>query len=513
MHGPRVCRWVIAPGARYEHERDGGEQDAAAEGADQIHRGNVAAGTAGCGCVREPGLHHQTVRSLTLMMILVLSSGRSGAAVLARETFAAKLATIKPGMTDARVRAILGAPDDVKTERDAGGIQAARTVEIWRYGARSHGSFATLGAVHIQANHKVQYVFGGGGKPYAGKLTEPELRRVLEVVDAVPSYNDYQLDPRPLIAAVNTLQPLGKDGALAVVDEYLRVSSWLDNPGREGVFLLMRALFDVPPRGMPPMRVGGTLVPTDPSALPRFPLAIVDDVPLKLVPGYSITGLPEAPEDDVVAFRKIGTLRAKPLAPTATALDAIDAYASGPLGKAMRVDDETRAMLFDQALRLFGTVYRPADMTIDAWFPAGADVTKRVQRARSELAKLDARWNATLHQFELPNGKTLPPLHDKYSRVWWDARVANAEMARATFERKSDALVWFEFRVEAARGKTVSAIVVRVIDVKTQRELAKVAVPPVTGGSVSTQRVAIPSGQPVRVELDGGTKKSGELVP
>jgi hypothetical protein len=134
-----------------------------------------------------------------------------------RTELAAKLARVKPGMTADEVTKLLGAPDDVKTEKDSGGITAARTVEVWRYGAVGHLKVATLGSVHIQADQKVQYVFGAKGKPLTG-MPEQQLRNLMQLLDFVPSYNE-QLDPLRLVKAVNALHALGKDKALDVVEE------------------------------------------------------------------------------------------------------------------------------------------------------------------------------------------------------------------------------------------------------------------------------------------------------
>lgn len=440
------------------------------------------------------------MRAFALLLMLAMTT----AATPTRAQFAAKLAKIKPGMTDAEVKKLLGAPDDIKTEKDPGGITAARTVEIWRYGAKGHLAFATLGAVHLQKDHTVQYVFGAKGKPYAGKVQEAELRGLLEMINAVASYNA-TLDPLTLIKAVNALVPLGKDGALEVIDEYLRVSSWLDDAGREGVFLLNRVLFDVPAAGMPPMMVGGAPEPSDKQALPRFPIEIVDDVPVKLVNGYMLAGHAEPPEDDVAAFRKIGTIRAKPLAPSPAALDAIEKWLVGL--KAFPVDDGLRVYVFDQALRLFGTVHRPADMTVDGWFPYGKAVADRMKKARANVAAVKPVWNVKTQQFEKPDGTTLPALPGGFQRVWWDVALAGASAARLTLERISNDLVQVELRLEVAKGKAVNADFVKFFDPATNNviatlEIAKLSV----GGSVSSSRISLPKGKSVRVELGSGAR-------
>lgn len=455
---------------------------------------------------------------IVLIAMVVVGVSSAWAAPPTRKEFAALIAKVKPGMTGDQVKQLLGAPDDIKTERDPGGITAARTALVWRYGARKHLAFGTLGTVHIQADGKVQYVFGGTGTPYTG-MPEPELRKLLELVDDVPSYNEV-LDPLKLIRAVNALQPLGKDRALAVVDEYLRVSSGLDDSGREGVFLLTRTLFDVPPNGMPAMHVGAPAPapPADPKLLPRFPLVLVDDVPIKIVGGYLLGGAPEQPETDVAEFRKVGTLRAKPLAPTAKALDAIHTFIEGPLAKAITVDDHVRIALYDQALRFFGTVYRPANLTVDSWFPWDKNVATRWQAIRTAVNKLGAKWNAKDQQLVLANGTTLTPVANNFQRVWWDLNLAGTTKSRVTLERISDMLVTIEIRLELGRGKSVSADAIRFTDPVTNKELGKldfasISAPATsTSGSVMTSRLELPRGRSVRLELVSGAR-GPTLVP
>jgi len=62
--------------------------------------------------------------------LLLLLAMTSFAHADTRTEFAAKIARVKVGMTAEQVTKILGAPDDIKTERDPGGITAARTVAV-----------------------------------------------------------------------------------------------------------------------------------------------------------------------------------------------------------------------------------------------------------------------------------------------------------------------------------------------------------------------------------------------
>ncbi len=443
------------------------------------------------------------MRLLVALVTLMLTTHAFGAT---RAQFAAQIAKVKPGMTGDQVKQLVGPPDDVKTQAAPGGISAARTVEVWRYGTSRHLGFGTLGTVHLMANGKVQYVFGGTGTPLAG-MPEPELRAMLEAIDAVPSYSA-TLEPLRLIRAVNVLLPLGKTRALDVVDEYLRVSSDLDDPGREGVFLLMRVLFDPP--SQVPMMVGGPTLqpPKDPTLLPRFPLILVDDVPYKLVGGYQLGGLPQTPESDVAVFRKAGTLRTKPLAPSAKALDVLEAYLAGPLAAAIKVDDSLRVSLYDQALRMFGTVYRPTTRTVDTWFSDLTDLANRWKQVRRAIDQLNARWDVKGQQLVLATGATLPPLPGPSPRVWWDLPL-KATKARVMFERVSDQLVSIELRFELAAGQAVAADVLQILDAKTGAELLSIPFGPLalqrnTSGHVTGRRMSLPKNTAIKPVLKSG---------
>lgn len=122
-------------------------------------------------------------------------------------------------------------------------------------------------------------------------------------------------DPGQVIEAVNALVPLGKDGALAAIDSFLAKQDLAKDP-HQGLFLVVRVLFDADAH--PPMRLGGSHPPPpqSPSALPRFPIALVDDVPLMLVQSYVLRGLPELVTAHVAYYRAHGTLRTAPLAPS-----------------------------------------------------------------------------------------------------------------------------------------------------------------------------------------------------
>ena len=207
-----------------------------------------------------------------------------------RLRFTRSLSQIEKGMAAQQVLVLLGPPEDIRTLNDPGGISTIGTKEIWRYGTSGHLTIATLGQIYVDQDSRVQYICGKGEPPPEGLFEEEELRRFLIALDEVPSYQAGRFfNPRALIVAVNLLQPLGKERALAAIAEYLRVACELQDDRKTGAFLVLRVLFEVPEDTgyMPPMRVGvpGPPAPNDPKLLPRFPITIEGDIPFLLIDG------------------------------------------------------------------------------------------------------------------------------------------------------------------------------------------------------------------------------------
>ncbi len=247
-----------------------------------------------------------------------------------RRDFAAAMSRVKKGMPAQEVYELLGPPEDIRTQDDPRGITTAGTREVWRYGTAGHLTFPTLGCVAIDTDGDAQYIAGSGDplcKPE--DLPEEDLRRLLLLLDNAPSFHSSRrFNPLALIRVVNELLPLGKERALSVIEEYLRLCSFAEDTAEDGVFLVLRVLFEVPeePGYMPHMWVGAPSPeePTDPQRLPHFPLLLLDDVPLLLIGGYSVGGRPELPHSHVRYFREHGRLRTKPLVPPADPLVFLD---------------------------------------------------------------------------------------------------------------------------------------------------------------------------------------------
>src|SRR5690606_8565868 len=117
---------------------------------------------------------------------------------------------------------------------------------------------------------------------------------VTPVLDQAATMTVEDYNPARVIHAVNALVPLGKEAALDQISSYLKAHG---QPAEvQGLFWVLRVLFDVPAdRSFPPVRIGQPNIPppADPGALPRFPILIVRDIPLLVVSGYDLGGLPE----------------------------------------------------------------------------------------------------------------------------------------------------------------------------------------------------------------------------
>jgi hypothetical protein len=437
-----------------------------------------------------------------------------------RSKFAAKMARVKEGMPEQNVRKLLGKPDDVRTCRELND-ETARTKEIWCYGTNGHLTFPTLGCVYFDTEGKVQYVFGGEGKPPNAKLfREGELRDLLRLIDKAPEANGNFYNPRTIIRIVNRLQPLGKEKALAAICEYVRVAStWHSEARDSGLFLVLRVLFDVPadPGYLPPVIFGYPSPwgqPTDPKIMPRFPILLVDDVPLLLVEGYHLGGAPEPVETHVEYFRKKGRLRAIPLVPTNQPLAILD-HLPAAVEKFIadsKSEDVKDRILRDQLLRLVYSVYRKKGLRIieDGVSYAGYyHDSPSWKEACAAVDKLGIRWDAGKARYTFRDGSTLPP-PKRYARITWEIKAFDT-LATLIIERQDDEVVNFQLTEPLVNGPPVPQPSLRIFRVKnkegTLAKFPKVGLRGQGGGGrwgISGRK--LPYGEAIQAELRLGSK-------
>jgi hypothetical protein len=308
-------------------------------------------------------------------------------------------------MEQEEVLRVLGTPDDIRTAQELQGRINSITSEVWYWGTSGQNSAATLGSVHFSLDRKVSLVIGGTEKALdVFPVPEPRLRALLNILDRVPSYNAWEyFDPRRVIHAVNSLQPLGKEGALAVIREYLRVTYRLHrDDGPNGVFLVLRTLFEVPkdPGYLPRMKVGYTKQePKDPTIFPRFPLALIEDIPILLAEGYSLVGAEEPVEKHLSYFEEHGILRKTLLKPTDRPFEILKLLESAISGLADNESARPRIhSALAQVLRILDTVFQP---------PTDSSV-KGIGKLEEEVIALHLRWDFKDNRYTFQDGTVLP---------------------------------------------------------------------------------------------------------
>lgn len=403
-----------------------------------------------------------TLRSAVLFLLLAVMSLDSQAAQAdrSREEFAAAMAKIKEGTPESEVLALLGKPDDIRTKFDPGGISRVGTKEIWCYDAKGHLGFPTLGCIYIDENGRSQEVFGGQGQPpKPGLFKEEELRELLCILDTTPEPEGYfHYNPLLVIRIVNTLQPLGAEKASAAIGEYIRVSDEFAYH-REGIFLVLRVLFDVP-ETIDPNKVGlgmpSPAYPKDPHQIPRFPVALVDDIPLMLAGGYSYEGSPISMEDVLEFFKVNGRLHPQPLTPSKDPLGALkhlmkssqwiyaDRTLQDPYSMKMTdMNDGEKDMIREQLLRLIDSVYRLPANALGDRLPCpcggGESSDSAWKRYVGDVAALKIKWDTKQNEYVFQDGTHLPDVEKKlYQRSIWKLTGLGYDEAELTLERTSD---------------------------------------------------------------------------
>ena len=433
-----------------------------------------------------------------------------------RHAFAAALASIRPGTSERRVVRLLGPPDDVRTEYDPGGVSSWGAAKVLRYGVSGHLACATLGQVYLDQRGRVLGAAGGQGSPPSPRIIgEAELVRLLRLLGEVRPYDsDDYFDPLALIRAVNALHAAGREKALAAIGEHLRIISHTDRMRRgKEMFLVLRTLFEVPREAgsMPPMHVGvpSQPEPADPRDSPRFPLLLIDDLPVLEVSGYSIIGRAEGPEAHLAWLREHGILRAAPLHPTDDPLAALDRLV------AKYADDRMLPASFvNQLLTLLRSVYRVERGSSGLWFSPEADFAAAWAPLRARLAMLDLRWDSPTERYVRRDGTALPEeVAPVYRRILWPFSLRWWHPGRVDLERFTPRFVRVESHAPVRSMKVIVRHTSGAVLPRLHGNRAHFADdPPLT---VDVQTIELAEGESVRIEVksDGRTATSPDLRP
>ena len=229
---------------------------------------------------------------------------------------------------------------------------------------------------------------------------EPALFDAIAAIHRSPSAQQgLAFDPVPLIRAVNTLLPLGKEKALKALRAYYRLARDASpeevhkhSLDESRILPILLLLFD----GMPGYRLGAGDVDVE------TPVVLVQDLPFMLVAGYALDGRPPDPADYLQ--RATGALRAAPLAPRALPMDAAEELTRTALWKGLKLgagnEGRKRWQMRRQALEAAGTVFslRPDESTSDCC----VDPTETQWRAAVERAReAGIVWSPEIQDFIL----------------------------------------------------------------------------------------------------------------
>lgn len=235
------------------------------------------------------------------------------------------------------------------------------------------------------------------GFPDLRPLLDPTLFDVLTAIHRSPGAGSgLGFDPLLLMRAVNALQPLGKERALQALEAYVALArklSYADarkySVDEYRVLPIVQVLFDPPPGGMPGFVLGAPDVePADARHWPRFPLALVRDVPFMAVGGYLLAGKPQKAEDHLRTA--LGPIRSAPLAPSVTPLEAAEELTRSDAWAALRLQageaGRKKWQIRRQALGALASAFslRPEEITNDCCVdPTESQWRAAVDRARS----------------------------------------------------------------------------------------------------------------------------------
>jgi len=211
------------------------------------------------------------------------------------------------GWTRAEVRAEVGRPDEVDSHGN------------WCYGTNGAESMATLGTVVFERG-RVSHVYGAEEEPPpVSVISEAGLVAGMRALFRNKQGDDRAADEDPLrlIRAANLLIAMGQTKAIAVLDEYARISSgqfddvWL--------YYLVRAAFTSKLAGGEFFLPWGGMINPIPEAQlrkwPTYPTVVIDDVPFCFTRSEIMNGFASRFEWYLLDHQNEWLLRKEPLVP------------------------------------------------------------------------------------------------------------------------------------------------------------------------------------------------------
>lgn len=188
------------------------------------------------------------------------------------------------------------------------------------------------------------------------------MTSVFEIIRSCSTWEGYTFDPGTLIRAVNILRNDKPSDVIVGLRSYAQaIVNDLDLvDGNTRLILLLRLLFvpAEPGTAYPSVAMGKPVDVENPPLqdYPLYPLVLLNDVPLLIVTGFLLGGLPADPMSQIEFFEQDCRMRPAPLRPPDNPLPLAETLLASPTW--YRKDfDRDRGVLRAQLLRLVRAVY------------------------------------------------------------------------------------------------------------------------------------------------------------
>jgi len=153
---------------------------------------------------------------------------------------------------------------------------------------------------------------------------------------------------------------------------------------------------------MPEIGLGTTPPPpSDARLVPRFPIQIIDDIPLLVVAGYHCEGLPRSIHSELKYYREKAKLRRSNLVPTDDPLRALQKLEQSAAWTYTSRTDRDRAMIICQLLTLVDPIKAFPDHTSRVEFSLRASPANEWRRFLSEFQTAAIRWDTKRQEYKL----------------------------------------------------------------------------------------------------------------
>lgn len=352
-----------------------------------------------------------------------------------RKPFLENLKKIQPGMSPVEVENLLGKPDAKKTRQNRpsapdGLLDESKESEpetVWIYGNDHPLLTPSLGSVSF-GNNKVidhkrsklsQTAFDLQRKKELESIGEDKAEIILQGIYETAKQNH---NPAKLIQITNALYSLGKENSIVILelfDGLLPPRNFTDVH-----YLIPRILFDVPedPGYLPGMLIGASL--TVPNSgikeLPRFPIILIDDVPLELYgPFFILAGVRQTFPDYIKDFREKGIFRKLPLRPKGNPMALMDQFEQTagflfPEKKSFEVNNFNPTIAFERLVIMIQieSFIKPVYI-IPEKYKSVNNMTreqfyKNWESISQDFSRVRYKWDAEKSSLTFLDGSTLP---------------------------------------------------------------------------------------------------------